>query len=240
MQINNKGETILLISIILVIISAVVAYFVGSVSFAVIITNKFSKKDVRNYGSGNAGMTNVMRVSGVGPGLVTFLGDTLKGYVAAAVGFFVFTYIFNLSRQFELFAPLYGAYLCSLFAVIGHVFPILFDFRGGKAVSTTFGAMLFCNWPSALIALGVFLAVLLITSYVSAGSIAAALSLVITMPFFTFSPTVPYLMQECSAAQKTATTVIMAIITAIVFIKHKDNIVRIFSGTEKSIYKKKK
>ena len=230
----------MLIPIILVIISAVVAYFVGSVSFAVIITNLFSKKDVRNYGSGNAGMTNVMRVSGVGPGLVTFLGDTLKGYVAAAVGFLVFTYIYNLSGQTELFSPLYGAYLCSLFAVIGHVFPILFDFRGGKAVSTTFGAMLFCNWPSALIALAAFIVVLLITSYVSAGSMAAGITLTVATPFFGFSSTVPYLMQECPAAQKIVTTAVMGTIAVIVIIKHKDNIARIFSGTEKSIYKKKK
>lgn len=230
----------MLIAIILTAAAVIVSYFLGSVSFAVIFSGLFSKKDVRNYGSGNAGMTNVMRVFGVWPGIFTFIGDTLKGYIAAAIGFFAFTFALKNAGESALLMPLYGAYFCSLAAVIGHVFPVLFGFRGGKAVSTTFGAMLFCNWVAALVALGVFLAVMLITSYVSAGSLAAAFTLVVAVPVFDFSPTTAYLMQPCPAPQKIITGVIMTVISTIVFFKHKENIERLISGTEKSLFKKKK
>ncbi|MBQ0111302.1 MAG: glycerol-3-phosphate 1-O-acyltransferase PlsY [Oscillospiraceae bacterium] len=226
-------------AIVTVILSAVVAYFLGSVNFAVIFSGLFSKKDVRNYGSGNAGMTNVMRVSGVVPGILTFVGDALKGYAAAALGFFAFTFAYKHGGS-QLFLPLYGAYFCSLAVIIGHLFPVLFDFRGGKAVSTSFGAMLFCNWPSALVALAVFLIVMLITSYVSAGSLAAAVALTAATPFFPFSTTVPYLMQDCGAVPKAVSTVIMGIMAVIIIIKHKDNIDRLIKGTEKSLFKKGK
>ena len=115
------------------------------------------KQDIRNYGSKNAGATNALRVYGVKFGLATFLIDFLKGLLCAYLGF-------------KFFGSL-GILVCGLLCVIGHILPVIYNFKGGKGIATSFGVLLFAQPLQILFLLILFLIVVLITKYVSLGSI---------------------------------------------------------------------
>lgn len=214
---------------VILVVACILAYLFGSVSFAVIISEKFIKKDVRDLGSGNAGMTNVMRSAGVGPGVLTFVCDCLKGVAAGLLGkYLVFPWLFRLTEN-SFFSDVNGALFLGVFCLIGHVFPIFFGFRGGKGVATVGGVAIAACPLSFAAALAVFAVVVLITRMVSAGSLAAAVAL----PFFA------YLFEKNH--YRFASLVVMAVMCIAVMIKHKDNIVRIIKGEERKInFKKKK
>lgn len=130
----------------------IAAYFIGSVNFAVIFARAFLKKDVRNLGSGNAGATNVMRTAGFLPGILTFVCDALKGFLASYLGKLVFGLV--MSSGIDWLDPIYGAYLCGIACMLGHVFPIFFQFKGGKGAATSVGIYAVCcrcqsYWGSA-------------------------------------------------------------------------------------------
>ncbi len=203
------------------------AYLVGSINFAVIFSNIFLKKDVRNIGSGNAGATNVMRSAGVLPGALTFLCDALKGFVATFTGKLVFDYVLN-NMQIDWALPIYGAYICGLFCMLGHVFPVFFQFKGGKGVATSVGIFAVCSPVAIILGLTVFALITIISKYVSLASVIATFVVVITSAIFriTDAPILPQL----------TLSVIMGII---VIWKHKDNIKRLISGTENKIGGKK-
>ena len=119
-------------------IVAVVAYLIGSVSFAVIVSRIGAQDDVRKHGSGNAGMTNILRSFGKKLAFFTALGDFGKGVIAVALG----RMIFSLAE----ITVLDGGYIAGLFVVLGHLFPLYFGFRGGKGVLTSLGVVLMLNW----------------------------------------------------------------------------------------------
>lgn len=219
--------------ILLVLLAAAISYLLGSVSFAVLMSKIFAHKDVRNFGSGNAGMTNVVRTAGVLPGILTLLFDIVKGAAACSIGkFLIFSYLFSSTKS-NLLLPVYGALLCGIFCQLGHIFPVFFGFKGGKGVATTVGIMAICNWIVLIIALSVFIIIFLLTKTVSKGSIPAATSLPISM-FFLYNsiegvPNTGYIQ-----------TGLAAILAIIIIAKHKDNIVRIMHGEEKPITSKHK
>lgn len=233
---------------VLFVLFGLVSYLLGSISFAVIFTRKFAHTDVRSHGSGNAGMTNVMRTAGMAPGLLTLAFDVLKAAVAVFLGYYVLTWlVVQISPDPARYAagldPVYGATVCGLCCVIGHIYPIFFGFKGGKGVLVSLGMICVLDWRCALILLGVFLIVLLLSRMVSAASIAAAISYPIVTyllyAFFTPAPQaesitlfgLPLLWFRTLAA---------ALFGIIVIIKHKDNIVRICKGEEKKFFIKKK
>ena len=111
-------------------ISAVVGYLLGSLSFAVIVSKTKFKKDIRNYGSNNAGMTNTARTFGKKAAAVVFLGDFIKPMIAALIALFLISGEEN---------PVGCAYVAGASAVIGHIFPVFFGFKGGKGVASMFG-----------------------------------------------------------------------------------------------------
>ncbi len=151
----------------LTLLSTLAAYLIGSVSFAVVSSKLFGLPDPRTYGSGNPGATNVLRTGKKAAALVTLLGDAAKG--ALAVGL-----VRWLGPQGGLGdAALAGA---ALGALLGHLYPVYFGFKGGKGVATAFGIVLALSAWLALAALGVFLAVVLATRYVSLASILAAVA----------------------------------------------------------------
>lgn len=209
------------------VIAVLQAYAIGSISFAVVFSKIFAKKDVRNFGSGNAGTTNVIRAFGLLPGVLTFLGDAAKGYVACFIGKQIFTYL-SAHYTSALFLPVYGALLCGVFCMLGHVFPVFFGFKGGKAVAVAVGIFYVSNWQAISIALGVFLVVLLLSRIVSVASLSATVTLFIGMLIF----------------RPQGNIYIIAILTGImcltVFLKHKENIQRLIKGQEKTIFKSKK
>ncbi|MBQ6816572.1 MAG: glycerol-3-phosphate 1-O-acyltransferase PlsY [Clostridia bacterium] len=212
---------------LIAIITVVVAYLLGSISFAVIFTQKLNNKDIRDFGSGNAGTTNVLRVFGAKAGALTFAFDIIKGAVACLLGLVVFKYFlpeFNVT---------YGKFFCAFACMLGHCFPVFFQFRGGKAVATSVGIFAVCCHPAIIIGLVFFGLSLLIVKMVSAASLIATTvvaTVTIICAFTGFFPadTSPYII-----------SVLMVACAAIVFFRHSENIVRILNGTEKKFKIKK-
>lgn len=207
----------------LCVAAVIAAYLLGSVNFAVIFAEAFLKKDVRKLGSGNAGTTNVMRTAGFLPGALTFVCDALKGFAACFIGRAVFDYAYSASGS-EWALPVYGAYLCGVACMIGHVFPVFFQFRGGKGVATSVGIYAVCCPPAIAIGLAVFAAAVLITRIVSLSSLAATVT-VITLSIVFFD----------GSEGLIVSSVLSVAMGVIVFAKHAENIKRLIKGEEKKI-----
>lgn len=217
------------------VLAAVTAYLLGSVNFAIVVTRAFAGKDIRSFGSGNAGATNVLRSQGLKPALLTFFGDLAKSMVSVALGGWFVQHI-QLSpataAQADLLMyntenlTLIGCHLAAVFCLLGHLYPLFFGFRGGKGVMTTLGMLLLLDWASALVMIAVFGIFLLITRMVSAGSLAAA----VVMPILTYLARTYVYDQEWPTVA--FCTVVAFVISVTVIIKHRENIKRIWNGTE--------
>lgn len=202
--------------LIRIILSVIAGYLLGSVNTALIVGKVCYKKDIRDYGSGNAGLTNTLRTFGKGAAALVLVFDILKGILACIVGQLLTGYIENYGWA--------GMYLAGLAAVIGHNWPVFFSFKGGKGVLTTFAVILYTSPVPALICLGVFIIIVSLTGYVSLGSIIAAILWPVISIFFDL----PVLLL--------VTAVLMVIM---IVLRHKENIIRLFQGTEKKISFKK-
>lgn len=229
---------------LVLVLTAGIAYLLGSISFAIIITKLFSGKDIRSFGSGNAGATNVLRSQGKLPALLTFIGDLVKSMVSVYLGSVLMRSVSMPTLQFApatepillAYNPdhlaLIGSYLAGLCCVLGHIYPVFFGFRGGKGVMTILGMTLILDWRTAVVGLSVFAIVVLISRMVSLGSIVAGISL----------PIATYLLRTYWYQQPWETvifcTAAMACITAIAIVKHSDNIKRIIAGTESKLGRK--
>lgn len=188
-----------------------VAYLIGSFSFAVILVRLRTGKDIRTEGSGNAGATNVMRSHGKALGLAVAVLDVAKG--AAAV---------LLVRQVTA-DPRYAA-AAAFAAILGHVFPIFYGFRGGKGVATAVGAFLVLSPWATLICVGTFVLVVAVTRYVSLGSILGMVLLPPVAGGIFHAPT-PVVAAAAAAA-------------VLVVLKHRDNLKRLAAGTERKLGQK--
>jgi len=199
------------------------AYLIGSIPTAVWIGRYFYKIDVREYGSGNAGATNTFRVLGKKAGIPVLLIDVLKGFSAVCLASFS-PYISG-SNQFINLELVLG-----IASLVGHIFPLFASFRGGKGIATLLGIILAVHPYAAFISIAIFIAVLLISSYVSLSSMVSAVAFPIVV-IFIFKTTVPSL-------------IIFSILIAImVLITHQKNIERLLRREEskaKLIKKKKK
>lgn len=212
--------------IITAIITVIAAYLIGSINFAVIFSNIFMKQDVRSMGSGNAGATNVLRNGGVLPGVLTFLCDALKGFVASYMGYLIFGYISHFTTWSM---AIYGAYACGTACMLGHVFPIFYQFKGGKGVATSVGIFAVCCPIAIISGLVVFAGVTFISKYVSLASIIATVTVV----------TLSIIFYDCYASIYVQAFFIIAM-GAIVILKHSSNIKRLINGTESKIGRKAK
>jgi glycerol-3-phosphate acyltransferase PlsY len=181
------------------------SYFIGDISFAYILGKIFAKKDVRDYGSGNAGATNAFRTFGKKVGAMVFIGDVLKGVVAVLLG-----------RYFE---GQTGAYLAGALVIIGHNWPILLNFKGGKGVATTIGVMLFVNFKLTLICVIFGAIIIVITRTVSLGSILGMAA----------APLVSIIFIRPLAIELFVFTIFVACMS---IYRHKDNIKRLIKGNE--------
>ncbi len=209
------------------LLAVIFAYLVGSINFAVIFSKAFLKKDVRDIGSGNAGTTNVMRNGGFLPGALTFLCDALKGFVATYIGYKTFEYLY-MGTEAVWTRPIYGAYLCGLVCMLGHVFPVFFQFKGGKGVATSVGIFAVCSPIAIALGLAVFAVVTLLSKYVSLASIIATVTVVVCSMIFRVS--------DANIIPQLILSVAMGVI---VILKHKDNIKRLLNGTENKVGGKK-
>ncbi len=220
------------------VLTIVASYLIGSINGAVIISTAHGGGDVRNEGSGNAGMTNMIRSRGLLPGLLTFLIDTLKGTVICLVAkLWVLPYVFE-ELGYELLHPQYSVYYVAIACIIGHIYPIFFGFKGGKGVSTTLGVGFVCCWQTAVLGLTFFLIAFLITRVISVGSLTAAISL----PFlnWAFAPTVTHGSGWISANSVLLQVLLVSVFSLNMFISHRANIGRLIRGEEKKLTAKKK
>lgn len=222
--------------IIPLLISALIGYLLGSISFAVILTKAFTKEDVRSHGSGNAGATNVMRVAGKKASALTFLLDFLKCAASVVIGYRIMLYACGQYGVDDSMARL-GMYAAGFLCIMGHMYPLYFGFRGGKGVVTTAAMMCMLDWRVFLICLFTFSASFIWKKTVSLSSIVAA----ITYPFATFAIT--YFLDYCSGgfdlSYVVMATLVALLCCVVVTVKHKENIKRILKGEEKPISFKK-
>lgn len=189
------------------------AYLLGSIPSAVWIGKAFFKKDVRQFGSGNAGATNTFRVLGKTAGTVVLAMDILKGFFAVQIPMWAGTG-FRTPGGVEDFAM-----LCGIVAVLGHLYPVFAGFKGGKGVATALGIVLAASPWASLSAVGVFVLVWLASGYVSLGSITAALS----FPVFLFV----FFYPEGSIIK-----IAGALLPILIIYTHRTNIGKLLKGTE--------
>jgi glycerol-3-phosphate acyltransferase PlsY len=198
---------------ILALLAIVFSYLVGSIPNGYIVGKLFKGIDVRDHGSGNIGFTNVLRVVGVGPGIIVLLADVGKGVLAVLV-------ISKLGGiQANALTP-YIRELCGGFAMIGHVWAIFLKFRGGKGVATSLGIFISLSWLGGLISLGVWIIVVAITRYVSLGSILLCISFCVA----TFVTSGEYIW---------GLRIMALVVTVIVIYRHKGNIQLLIRGEER-------
>ena len=221
------------------LLAILIAYLLGSINFAIIFSKIFIHKDVRDYGSHNAGMTNTMRVAGVLPGALTFIFDVLKGVAAAYIGFLIFKHCYSLTES-QMFLPIYGGYLCAVFCMLGHCLPVFFQFKGGKAVATCLGVMIVCNFPAAIVAVFVFALLIVSSRMVSLSSIIAVASMLVTVPTYQMSGILPFTLNiDGPIGANFIILIFNLIMVFLVVIKHKENIDRMLKGTERKVSFKK-
>jgi len=183
-------------------------YLLGSLSFSIIVIQLLKGVDIRRYGSGNAGMTNVLRNFGKGPAAIVFAGDFLKGFAGVYLGICLGGIPYGVAA--------------GLAAMAGHTYPIYFGFKGGKGVATGFAVLMALAPDVALIAFIVFIITIFISRFISLGSLLAAVSVIILV--FIFDKPLP--------------VVILGLIVALfVIYRHKSNMIRLYKGTENKISK---
>lgn len=193
---------------------AVVAYLLGSLNSAIIVSKWKWKQDIRNFGSGNAGLTNMHRVYGKDGAIYTLVGDILKQILSVLIGAVV------LGR--------YGAYLAGGFCIIGHILPVYYGFKGGKGVLTAATMILVIDPLIFAVLFIIFALVLAITRYVSLSSIIAAI-------------TYPASIRVAYGAAHAFELFFALFVGVLVIYMHRTNLYRLFNGTEsKFSFRKKK
>ena len=204
------------------LIVAVIAYFCGCFNGAVIVSKYLLRNDVRKHGSGNAGLTNFFRTFGGPLTLVVILCDVLKAVIAILAG----VALFRGMVLDEVAVLVLAKYWAALFCLLGHMFPCMFHFKGGKGILSGGAIAIMIDWRIALVVWGGFLILAILTRYVSLGSCWAGAS----FPFATWF-----------VYHNVVITVLGAVIGLLILYMHRGNIKRLLTGTENkfSLHKKK-
>lgn len=184
-----------------------IAYLLGSISSAILVCRLWGLPDPRTQGSNNPGATNVLRMGGKIPAVLTLLGDALKGTLPVLLG-----------QWFGLNTTVLA--LVALAAFLGHLFPLFFRFQGGKGVATALGCLLALAYPIALLSITTWVLITLLFRYVSLASMIVA----ITTPFYLFLFGYP-----------TSYILVTSIMAALLIYRHSSNIVKLFSGQESKL-----
>lgn len=200
--------------VVMLLPAAVIAYLCGCFNGAVIVSKYILRDDVRNHGSGNAGLTNFYRTFGGPLTLAVILTDVLKAIVALVIG------------GMMLGGTTFAQYWAALFCLLGHMFPCMFHFKGGKGILSGGAAVILIDWRIALVVWGGFLVLAVLTKYVSLGSVWAGGSF-------------PFISWYCYP--NVIIVVLAFIIGGLILWQHRANIKRLLTGTESkfSLHKKK-
>ena len=204
------------------LLTAVIAYFCGCFNGAVIVSKYILRDDVRTHGSGNAGLTNFYRTFGGPLTFMVILTDVLKAVVAILIG----TMLFRNMIMDDTFVITLAKYWAGLWCLLGHMFPCMFHFKGGKGILSGGAIAIMIDWRIALVVWGGFLILAILTRYVSLGSCWAGAS----FPFATWF-----------VYHNVVITVLGAVIGLLILYMHRGNIKRLLTGTENkfSLHKKK-
>lgn len=202
------------------IIVAIIAYLIGSINFSILISKKMAGFDIREKGSGNAGTTNMLRAVGKKAAIITLICDILKGVVSILIAVLAGKIIKNLDNALLV-------QLAGIFVILGHTFPVFFNFKGGKGIATSLGVLLMVNWQIGLICLVFALVLIALTKMVSVGSIAAGILFPILVVFINQN----YIVQSSNLSY----LVFSIIIAIFVIFNHRANVQRILTGTENKL-----
>lgn len=204
-----------------VIIGCVIAaYLLGSINTALLVSKIRYKDDIRNYGSKNAGMTNMLRTYGKGAAAMTLLGDALKAAISVMLGMLLCGEI--------------GGYLCGIFCALGHAFPVFFKFKGGKSVVVS-AVTLLCLEPVVfLVMLAIFVIIVAFTRYISLGSVMCMLiyPLVLNRMYGWLNPV--------KGTEPPDVLLMSMFLAALVIYLHRENIKRLWNGEERKVSFKSK
>ena len=196
---------------IVALLLVVLAYLLGSLSSAVVICRLFGLPDPRTEGSGNPGATNVLRLGGKKAAAMTLVGDMLKGLLPTVIAQFAGL-------------PLAWVAAIGVAAVVGHIFPVFFGFRGGKGVATGLGTLLGTHWVTGLLAIAVWLATCLVFRI---SSLAALVTFVAVPLLFVVNG-------------RRSTAMVLAIMSVLLFWRHRENIKRLLRGEEPQLGQRNK
>ena len=201
----------------------ILSYFLGSIPSGLIIGKVFKQIDIREHGSKNTGATNAIRVLGFKTGIFAFVFDVLKGALVIALVFIIGDHSLYIVSQYEInISSIYG-----MAAVLGHVFPIYINFKGGKAVATSAGMILAIEPWVALGVLAVFLIMFFTTRYVSLSSTVAASGVVLY-----FLIRILFEHEFYNLPTRIMDFVVICVLATIIFVRHKANYRRLKEGTE--------
>ncbi len=210
-------------NVYVILLVAFVGYMLGNVQTALIVSRLRFRDDVRLYGSGNAGTTNMIRVYGKTYGLITFLGDAGKCVAAFFIGRLLAKTL-GLNAVDPALSVLFGGYIATAAVVVGHCYPVLYQFRGGKGAASAFAMMWCISWQTALISTVLAIVIFLLWKRVSLVSI-------LTSILYLISTYIAWLIGYVDVYQ----LFFVLPVVAILLLRHKDNIKRLLRGEEKAI-----
>lgn len=201
------------------------------------IYGKINNIDIRDFGSGNAGTTNAMRVLGKKAGIITYIGDMLKGVLAGLTIRIIFGIIFDISKYGDSYSIIYILVLYTgLGVVLGHNYPFYMNFKGGKGIAASSGVILsLFNLPLALLSMFTFIVVTYISKYVSLGSIVMMIMYFFSIIFMVSTGNINIIGND----NKIEIFLLTFIFSGLAIFKHRGNIVRLINGTERKIGQKK-
>lgn len=213
------------IQLILFVLATVIpAYLLGSINGAIVTSKLLYRKDIRDYGSGNAGLTNFYRVFGKGGTLLVIIIDVLKTLLPILFGGWLFARFMDMlptvTFPFGYFIEesFFGQALAGLAVMLGHCFPLFHKFKGGKGVMAIGIIVIVIDWRLALIGWGMFILVIAITRYVSLGSILGSTAFCVAMPILGIGTI--------------ADMIVIILCVLLIIVRHAENIKRIVKGEE--------
>lgn len=203
------------------------SYLIGSISSAILVSRAFGLPDPRTVGSNNPGSTNVLRVGGKLPAFFTLLGDSLKGFIPVyAAKLYIYSLVLPKAIVLMGFKIVNYPHLIVsavfLAAILGHLYPIFFKFKGGKGVATALGGLLGLKWVLGLGALGIWILTLCLSGYSALSALAAS----------AFMPVMAYKMAP-------EYDLVILVVSVLIFWRHRVNIQNLLKGTESKVWTKK-
>lgn len=210
-------------------VSAVISYLLGSCNSSITVVKMLKHEDIREHGSKNAGLTNTLRCYGKLPALFTLIGDLSKGIISVLLSILIFKIIVGAGG----FDAQTVGYISGIFAILGHIFPIYYGFRGGKGILVSCSILIVIDWQTFVIIIPFFVLILLISKYVSVASIVSA----VFYPILTFL--LHYFVQGANLNLCIVHTALVAVTSILLIYMHRANIKRLKNGTENKFIKKK-